>query len=349
MVALNFTLQHLIALSDDVGILQHADFDVPNRAEGYCTDDVARAFIVVVRAAGHEIERTEALRLGRIYLAFLRHAQLPDGRFHNFMSYARTWLDDAGGEDSIGRAIWALGFGMLRAPLDGWRRQCAQSLERAAPHVLSFEYPRPRALAALGLADAFEAYGRTGPLEITLRSLGTDLVARLAQAGSPDWRWFEPELTYDNARLPEALLRIGTVLQDPTFVEAGLETLAFYESIVVEDGTFVPIGNDGWYVRGGSRARYAQQPLEAAALVDAALAAEAATGRATYRRLAECAFAWYHGRNSEGAVMTLNGGCCDGLEEHAVNPNMGAESTLSYLASALSLARAKAEPLRAVR
>jgi hypothetical protein len=345
----SFSLRHLVALTDDVGILQHADFDVPNRIEGYCTDDVARAFIVAVRAAAHESEREEALRLGRIYLAFLRHAQLPDGRFHNFMSYDRTWLDEAGGEDSLGRAIWALGVGVLRAPLESWRRQCTRLLERAARHVLAFEYLRSRALAALGLADAYEAGGRTGPLETTLRAIAADLVARLAQTGDPQWRWFENELTYDNARLPEALLRIGTVLQDPTFVAAGLETLAFYESIVVENGTFGPIGNDGWYIRGGHRARYAQQPLEAAALVDAALAAEAATGRAAYRRLAECAFAWYHGRNSEGAVMTANGGCFDGLDEHAVNQNMGAESTLSYLACALSLARTKAEPLRAVQ
>ncbi len=344
------SLDHLRALSDDVGIAQHAIHDIPNRQEGYCTDDVARAFMVALGASAHERHRDVALSLARVYLAFLCDAQMADGSYHNFMSYARSWLDDVGTPDSNGRAIWAMGFGMRFAPREGWRHICAGRLERALPHVADFTFVRSAAYAALGMAHAYEASARRRPdLETALRRIGTGFVACHRAHAKPTWEWFENELTYDNARLPEALLRIGTVLEDRAFVELGLKTLDFYESVTVEDGTFVPIGNAGWYVRGRRRARYAQQPLEAAALVDAALAAEAATGEQRYRRLAECGLEWFYGRNSRKAVMACGGAGFDGLEEVGVNQNMGAESTLAYLSSALALAQPSADVLRIAR
>ncbi|MBD5634365.1 MAG: hypothetical protein IAI49_07785 [Candidatus Eremiobacteraeota bacterium] len=333
------SLEHVSALTDDVGIHQHATFDIANRHEGYCTDDVARAFIVSTVASRSQSRGEEAARLGRVYLSFLLHAQRSDGRFRNFMSYSREWLDDAGTPDSNGRAIWAIGHGLRFSATDSWRRTCAQILERALPHVASLTFVRSQAYAALGLVHAYEGHGRKHPrIETELRAIGTDLIARHASCSAGGWDWFENELTYDNARLPEALLRIGSVLEDSRMVDLGLRTYAFYESVVVENDTLVPIGNDGWYVRGKPRARYAQQPLEAAAFVDASLAAQAATGDSRYRRLAEIGLAWYHGRNSEDAVMVAAGGCYDGLEALGVNRNMGAESTLAYVASAFALA-----------
>jgi hypothetical protein len=345
------SLEHIAALSDDVGIAQHATLDIANRHEGYCTDDVARAFIVANIASGFDRRRDEALRLGRVYLSFLLHAQRPDGRFRNFMSYERTWLDEVGSPDSNGRALWALGHGMRHAPREAWRKICREMLERAMPSALEMRYVRARSYAALGFAHAFEALGRDArAIEAALREIGDDLAARHAACASPDWDWFEDEMTYDNARLPEALLRIGAVLGDARFADLGLRTFAFYESVVVEDGTFVPIGSDGWYPRGGRRARFAQQPLEAAAFVDAALAAEALTGNARYRRLADIGFEWFVGGNTRGAVMAFANGCYDGLEPLAINCNMGAESSLAYVASALALTRpAATDGLRLVR
>ena len=344
------TLDHLVALSDDVGIAQHAIYDVPNRREGYCTDDVARAFIVAVTASVHARDRETARKLGHTYLAFLLDAQRDDGRFHNFMSYGRQWLDEAGTPDSNGRAMWALGFGARFAPRDSWRSICTQRIDRALPHVADLEHVRSRAYAALGLAHAFDASDRRHrAIETTLREIASDLTARHAAHATAGWDWFENVLTYDNARLPEALLRIGTVLEDRTIVALGVRTLAFYETLCVEDGTFVPIGNAGWYPKDGFRARYAQQPLEAASLVDVGLAAEAATGDRRYRRLAEAGLEWFYGRNSRSVVMTAGGGCFDGLEEISVNRNMGAESTLAYLASAFALAQSGAEVLRIAR
>lgn len=344
------TLDHLVALSDDVGIAQHAIYDVPNRREGYCTDDVARAFIVAVTASAHARDRETALELGHVYLAFLLDAQRDDGKFHNFMSYARTWLDEAGTPDSNGRAIWALGFGARFASRESWRLICTNRIDRALPHVADLEDARSQAYAALGLVHAFDASNRRHrTIESALRKIANDFTARFAAHATASWDWFENELTYDNARLPEAMLRIGTVLEDRTIVALGVRTLAFYESLCIEDGTFVPIGNAGWYRKGGTRARYAQQPLEAASLVDLGLAAEAATGDRKYRRLAEAGLQWFYGRNSRGVVMTVGGGCFDGLEEISVNRNMGAESTLAYLASAFALVQPGTEVLRIAR
>jgi len=344
------SLEHLRALSDDVGIAQHAIYDIPNRREGYCTDDVARAFMVALAASAHESHRAEALALARVYLAFMFDAQLSDGRYHNFMSYGRTWLDDVGSPDSNGRALWAMGFGSRFSPSEAWRQACAERIDRGLPHVTAPTFVRSAAYAALGLAHAFQAGGRAHRgIEAALRHIGTDLGNRYRANADAGWQWFEAELTYDNARLPEALLRIGAVLDDREFVELGVKTLDFYETLTVEDGVFVPIGNAGWYVRGAPRARYAQQPLEAAALVDAALTAEAATAEKRYRRLAECGLAWFHGRNSRNAVMASGGACFDGLEEVGVNRNMGAESTLAYLSSALALARPSSDVLRIAR
>ena len=343
-------LDHLIDLTDDTGIVQHATYDVANRSTGYCTDDVSRAFMVAVAASKFDARREPALRLARIYLAFLMDAQLPDGRFHNFMSYQRDWLDDVGTDDSIGRAIWAVGYGMRHAPRAEWRAICRQLLERALPSVRALGFIRSHAYAALGLAQARESLEVGVPeLDAALLAIGNELSARFEAAAVPGWEWFEPEMTYDNARLPEALFQIGMALDNSAFIDLGRRTFDFYTGIVVVNDTFLPIGSDGWYVRDGRRARYAQQPLEAVSLVDAALAANAATGDARYKKIAELGLEWFYGRNTGDAVLAVGGGCCDGLESYGPNANMGAESTLAYLSSAFSLATNRSAAIRIAR
>lgn len=332
-------LTHLAALTDETGVVQHATYDIPNRSTGYCTDDVARAFIVSCLAGAFPPLRAEAERLGRIYLSFLHDAQLDDGRFHNFMSYDRRWLEDVGSEDSSGRAIWALGVGAHTACRDEWRELCGRMLAKALPASAAFQHPRARAFATLGIVEGIRAgvepeLGRT-----VLAGIAADLRTRYERERRSGWDWFENELTYDNARFCEALIRIGSVCKDDAALELGLRTLHFYERVVFDGATFIPIGNQGWYVRGGRRALYGQQPLEATATIDAELAAFEATGDAAHRAYADRALAWFFGENSRGLPLVLGEGCRDGLEEHGPNANMGAESTLAYLAGALVLAR----------
>jgi hypothetical protein len=330
-------LDHLAALSDDVGIIQHAIENVPNRATGYCTDDVARALMVVVARLLVVPSDPVASRLCSVYLAFLAQAQRDDGRFHNFMSYDRRWLDDVGTQDSNGRALWGLGYAAHFAADAGWRRAAARLFRRGVASLDALEYPHSEAYAVLGLCDAIEA-GRSRTYRSALRSLAGRALERLAENSHPGWTWFGQAMTYDVARLPQALLRAGTVLDEPRFVEGGLLALRFYEGIAFENDVFVPIGNRGWYVRGGERARYDQQPLEAAAMVDAEWAAFEATGNPVHAASAQAAMAWYEGRNTERIVMEHAGGCYDGLGEGIANQNMGAESTLALLSAAYSFA-----------
>jgi hypothetical protein len=321
---------------------------VPNRKFGYCTDDVARAFKAVLAHLRLAPSDKLSARLASTYLSFLQHAQLEDGRFHNFMDYNRTWLDEIGTHDSCGRAIWALGYGVANAPSQTWRRVCATLLDRALPSLESLEYIRSRAYAALGLAHVHSAR-KNERHSTALRYLCDEILAAYDATATDDWQWFEGIMTYDNARLPEALIRAGQALQEPRYGEVGLAALRFYEGITIENGMFVPIGNEGWYRCGGPRARYAQQPLEACAMVDAQLAAFDLTGDAGHVAVAELALEWYYGRNSRGVTMANGGGCYDGLGENAVNLNMGAESTLALLSAAYAMAARRARVLRAVR
>jgi hypothetical protein len=335
-------------LSDDVGVIQHALENVPNRKTGYCTDDVSRAFMVALAHLRLSPSDKLSQRLASTYLSFLQHAQLDDGRFHNFMDYDRQWLDQIGTHDSCGRAIWALGFGAANAPTQTWRRVCTTLLDRTLASVESLEYVRSRAYAILGYARAQTALKNAKYLD-ALRGLADEILGAYEANATADWQWFEESMTYDNARLPEALIRAGQALAQPRYAEAGVTALAFYESVTIENGVFVPIGNDGWYPRGGPRARYMQQPLEASAMVDAELAAFDFTGDAAHVTRAELALEWYYGKNSRGIPMANGGGCFDGLGEDAVNPNMGAESTLALLSAAYSMAARRARVLRAVR
>lgn len=323
----------MLTLTDDVGIIQHAQESVPDRSTGYCTDDVARGLIVALMRLQLVADEPAALRLASTYLAFLYNAHLADGRFHNFMSYGRAWLDEVGTQDSCGRAMWSLGYAARFAPRESWRRVSAQLLDRALSNVDWLEFPRAQAYAILGIVHALHADATPARTQ-ALQSLVSSLVAWYERERRDDWEWFEPTMTYDNARLPEALLRAGRALHDPRLLEIGRSTLQFLEGTVFEDGIFVPIGNDGWYRRGGPRARFAQQPLEATAMLHAELAAFDAFADPAHRAAAGIAVAWYYGKNLLGTVMAHGGGCYDGLEADGPNRNMGAESTLAYLAAA---------------
>jgi hypothetical protein len=244
--------------------------------------------------------------------------------------------------------MWALGYGIRYAPREPWRRVCRMLFDRALEAVDSLEFPRSRAYAMLGLAYAYPALHEVA-YAAAFRRLAQTLADAYDASREGDWAWFEPIMTYDNARLPEALIRAGHALGDRRYADLGLVTLAFYERTTMVDGIFVPIGNCGWYQRGGQRATYDQQPLEAYAMIEAQLAAHDATSDPSRAAAAELALAWYYGKNSRGVVMAHGGGCYDGLGENAVNRNMGAESTLALLAGSYAMALRQPRTLRAVR
>ena len=325
-------------MSDGVGILQHGIFSIPDRHHGYCTDDNARALIWAV-GRGRDEPGGRPAELASTYAAFLQHAWNQDtGRFRNFMGYNRQWLETVGSEDSNGRALWALGHTAAHAPWSALRDWALQLFELAAGGIEPLKFARAKAFAALGGNALMARFPRHETALRLVRDAGDHLMAAFAAARRADWIWFEPELAYDNARLCEALLRAGAVLDEPAMTDAGLATLDWLVGQQTGPrGSFRPVGSNGFGRPYGAPLAYDQQPLEAAATIDAAAAAYDMSGDERWRVVARDAFGWYFGDNDRGIALAdaADGGCYDGLMATGVNRNQGAESILSlHLAAA---------------
>jgi len=330
---------HLLTMVDDVGIVQHADGVVPLRSSGYCTDDVARLAIVALglgRTTGAEAyPRMLARSLG-----FLRHAWSADGRgMHNFMSYDRRWLDQPHGGDHFGRAAWALGEVVAAEPVPALLEPSLILLREMLPALAEQRWPRTMAFAALGLARADpELVG--GDATDVLRALAGRLADLQRANASPDWYWAEDLLIYDNARLPQALIAAGARLREWEMVREGIRSLEWYAGELGIEGPFLQLVGHRGRRRGEPRpGRGDEQPLDAAALVEAEVEAFVAGGDETRARHAVRAFEWFLGRNrlQLSVYDFATGGCHDGLGESEVNGNEGAESTLAYLQALLVL------------
>lgn len=332
-------LEHIRRLTDGTGLLQHACYTVPRYSDGYCTDDNGRALILMMRLAElGELPDKTVEDLAIRYLAFLTYAFNADqGRFRNFLSYDnRHWLEEMGSEDSHGRALWALGATVQQSRSDELKPMAGELFERALRAVDDFRSPRAMAFALLGIDEYLNWF--SGHVEA--RTLRQRIVLRLLQlhadAQAPQWHWFEDCLTYSNARLPQALIVTGKALGEERTVNIGLDTLSWLCEVQRPDGGyFVPIGSNGFFVRGKERARFDQQPVEACATISACLTAYAATGDTNWYAEAERTFEWFMGRNDLDAPLydPRTGGCHDALHAERVNANQGAESTLSYLLS----------------
>ncbi len=329
-------LDHVERMSDGTGILQHATYDVPNYHEGYCTDDNARAFLLglAIDELGGHTGPENARRLATRYLAFLAAAlNYQNGRFRNFMSYDRRWLETEGSEDSHGRALWALGSGSGRSRQDGHQRLCAALFQRALPVVVEFSSPRAWAFTLLGLHPYLRQYPEDKSAVELRGVLANRLITIHKTTASEQWPWFEDSVTYDNARLCQALLLAGWDEPGGTAVEVGLTSLRWLASIQISrDHFFRPIGSNGFYDRHGGRADFDQQPVEVLAMVSACHTAFRLTRDATWLREAKRAFEWFLGRNDLGTAVYdfASGGCGDGLHVDRVSENQGAESTLAF-------------------
>jgi len=330
-------LDHLHRLTDDTGMLQHATFTVPNYSEGYTTDDNARALLLTIQI--EQLGQTESLatdNLAARYLAFLGNALNPiNGRFRNFLSYARTWSEVQGSEDCHGRALWALGTVLGRSKDQALRGAAGRFFEIAVPAVVAFTSPRAWAFALLGIQEYLNCFPGDKDAQKVSSVLSTRLVELYDANQSSEWAWFEDVLAYSNARLPQAVLIAGHRNSDLQMTSVGLRALHWLcqTQRCAESGHFVPIGSQGFYRKGRERARFDQQPVEAGGAVSACLEAYRATGDEQWRKEAWSAFNWFLGENDLQIALydATTGGCRDGLHPERVNENQGAESTLAFL------------------
>jgi glycosyltransferase involved in cell wall biosynthesis len=336
--------EHLLTLVDDVGILQHADGVVPNRVSGYCVDDVARLVVVALGLGlNRQPDDQTFSRMVTRGLSFLHHAWDPeDQAMHNMMSYDRRWLDEPHGGDHLGRAYWALGAVVAAQPPRAVAAPSLRLLEELAPAIERTDSLRTVAFAVIGLTrpplDAMPA-----PLRRLLGVLANRLLDVYTKFRTDKWRWFENNLTYDNARLPQALIAAGDRLGDVAMLTAGLEALDWYGTQCALDGPAVRLVGNGWHR--SSETPFVtpldgdEQPLDAAALVEALTDALAATDQRVHGQRAVRAFEWFLGRNELGKPVYdfATGGCHDGLSAQSLNDNEGAESTLAFFQALLAL------------
>ncbi|MFZ1399398.1 MAG: glycosyltransferase family 4 protein [Candidatus Promineifilaceae bacterium] len=336
-------LDHLHRMTDDTGMIQHANFIIPNYDEGYSIDDNARALIVCMHLAELELGNGQSLALASRYLAFIGYAfNGENGRFRNFMNYQRSWLEESGSDDSHGRTLWALGTVLGRSNTPALQSMAGWLFEQALPAILETTSPRAWAFTLIGIHEYLRRFDGDRRANQVRNELARRLLALYQQNRSDEWRWFEAELSYCNAVLSQAMLMCGQWIPDKAMTEAGLESLRWLAELQHADtaeGHFVPIGSNGFYERNGEKARFDQQPVEAQTMASACLEAYRSTGDKRWRAELWCAFEWFLGRNDLNLSLydPATGGCRDGLHPDRPNENQGAESTLAFLQTLLEL------------
>lgn len=335
-------LEHVELMTDSTGILQHAVFSVPRYDDGYCLDDNARALLLMalIEDAGTANAGVTRALVSR-YLAFVSHAFVDSlNRFRNFMTYSRQWVEEIGSEDSHGRALWALGVVVGRSHDPGRQSHARALFHKALEAVSEFTSPRAWAFTLLGIDEYLRAFQGDSNVQALRESLGVRLLGLHQRTSRDDWPWFEDRVTYENARLSQAMLATGARMQNPEMIEVGLRSLEWLVSIQTStDGYFAPIGSNGFYVRGGSRAAFDQQPIEACAMIAACLEARRVSGEDAWAVRARQSFGWFLGHNhlQQPLYDAATGGCRDGIHADRLNANQGAESTLSFQLALLDM------------
>ena len=339
-------LRHLKIMTDDTGIFQHAQYTTPNRNHGYCTDDNTRALI----ATGMlwDLNHDESMiPLMQNYLGFLSYAFNEEtGRFKNFMDYSRKWLEPMGSEDSHGRAVWGLGTAVALCPHESMIVLATKLLQAALPVTESFTSPRAWAFTLCGIQQYLQRFGGDSEIRRYRATLSEKLFNLFKTNMTEDWPWCENILSYANAKLPHVLLTCGKWMQRNDMIDLGKQALSWLIAIQTsEGGHFSPVGTNGWYPRGGTKARFDQQPIEAHAMIDACVEAFHVTREKYWLDQAQRAFYWFLGENDLRIPLYdfTTGGCRDGLHQDSVNENQGAESLLAWLMSRLLMQELQTE------
>ncbi|MBX9859288.1 MAG: glycosyltransferase family 4 protein [Sphingomonas sp.] len=318
-------------MSDATGMLQHAIYSVPDRRHGYCIDDNARALMLVAKM--DDLPEAAVDKWMTIYAAFVQHAWNPHARrFRNFMRFDREWCEDVGSEDSNGRTLWAIGTVVRHATLHKHRDWAMAMFDYTASLALDLGSPRAQAFAMLGACEILACVpGHALAMKI-LERFSAEHLALLAEARRPEWEWFEIVLAYDNARLPEAMIRAGVALGRADLVDTGIATLDWIMAQQTSpEGRFRAVGTESFGRAYEAPLQFDQQPLEAQATVEACAATFEATGDARWIDEAMRAYRWFLGANDLDLALTSSndGGCFDGLTPNGLNRNQGAESILA--------------------
>ncbi|MFH1327182.1 MAG: glycosyltransferase [archaeon] len=333
-------LEHLKRLTDRFACLQFAKGSTPDKKSGYTLDDNARALIIAVMQNTLQ-DSPLSFSLAKTYLKFLETAQTEEGNFLNIFLNKNKKIENHS-EDAFGRAIWALGYTVHKCKDKKLVEKAEDIYDKAFPNIQKLESLRSKSFTIIGLYHHYQKFGRKRDLD-AIKNLANSLVESYEHHSSDEWQWFEKNLTYANAKLPESLFLVYKVTNNEKYLEIAEKTLHFLSDIVFIDDELHPIGQNGWFNKNGKRAFFDQQPIDAFSMVSSYLAAFLATEDKHYHEKAVLAFNWFLGKNHLKQMLydEGTGGCFDGLGKHALNLNQGAESTIAYLLSRLMLEELK--------
>jgi hypothetical protein len=339
-----FSLAHINRLTDDTGIIQHAKFGIPNLKEGYCLDDNARALLMVLMAY-RQIKDIRSLELSPVYLSYIHYMQNKDGTFRNFLSFSRNYLDEIGSEDSFGRTIWALGYLLGNAPNDAYYQTGRLLFFNAAPNFEKLNSIRSIANTMIGICYYLKTNPADDSMTERLRNMAHLLIKQFEENQSDDWQWFESLLAYDNGILPLALLHSAEILNEEKVLDVARKSMQFLTEHTLKENYLSIIGNEKWYKKDGERSVFAQQPIDAMSMVLMYHQAFHVTKDKEYLNKLYTSFLWFLGENDLRLSLYdfETKGCCDGFESYGVNRNQGAESSLAYLISHLTVLQAYEE------
>jgi glycosyltransferase involved in cell wall biosynthesis len=337
----DFTLVHIKRLTDDTGIVQHAKYGIPNLKEGYCLDDNARALLMTAMAQ-QKNKTNDTVNLMPIYLSYIHYMQNDDGSFRNFLSFSRNYLDEIGSEDSFGRTIWALGFLIYSYPKDSYHKLGLEIYNKSIPFFTKLKSIRGIANTLLGMSNYLKRFPEDESSKQLMYELTYKLINTYNAEKTDNWKWFESILTYDNAIIPLSIFHAAEIFDDAEILKVAVESSSFLDSVTLKSGHLRPVGSNGWFPKGKNRAEFAQQSIDVMGMVLMFFKAYKVKKDKKYLDKMFKSYMWYMGKNDLDIPVYdyESGGCYDGLEEYGLNSNQGAESTISYLISHLTVLNA---------
>jgi hypothetical protein len=216
---------------------------------------------------------------------------------------------------------------------------------KALPVAENFNSPRAIAFCLVGMHAYLDRFSGDSDVRRIRKVLSDRLFDQFEKQATAEWPWPENSLSYANGKLPHALLLSGRRMQREDMVAMGLRSLKWLLAIQTDHDHFAPIGSNGWYERGKPRARFDQQPVEANAMVEACVEAYHATRDQAWFESAVMCFNWFLGQNDLNMPLydPKTGGCRDGLMADGINQNQGAESSLAWLLSLMTLQKLYAD------
>ncbi len=338
----DISLAHIKRLTTVTGMLQFSAIAVPDIESGYTLDDNARALIAVTKHYEITGEITD-INLIDTYLKFIIFCQQANGNFLNYVDNDRKFYDknsDENLEDSNGRAIWALGEIIATHNLfnNYVIVQAEHAIEKSFRHILKLHSPRAIAFSIKGLHNYNTVYKNAAVKQLII-SLADNLVSKYRGVSEKKWEWFEEYLTYANSVLPESLLYAYLSTGNQVFKNIAKSSFDFLLSIIFCDGKIKVVSNQGWHIKGKPSNKFGEQPIDVAYTILALGLFYDVFKDQTYLHKMEIAFNWFLGNNHLHQIVynPCTGGCYDGLEEHHINLNQGAESTVSYLLARLTV------------